>query len=135
MTNVDDAFAGLDGGEQSPENSHQKTEYASLAEFVEDFLLEMCWRDTSAASAIWCPEWWRHPAAILRLDALWRSFEALRLDPALGMSTWLLQHADPHMAVLTDPQGPFKGCNKEHISRSRKIPTDRAPRDIFLADE
>lgn len=135
MTDVDDAFAGLDGGDQPPENSHQKTEYATLTEFVEDFLLEMCWRDTSAASAIWCPEWWRHPAAILRLDALWRSFEALRLDAALGMSTWLLQHADPHMAVLTDPQGPFKGCNKQHSERQRTLPAGPAPDGLFSAAE
>lgn len=43
----------------------------------------------------------------MRLDALWRSWEALRLDPALGISVWLRDHADHHLAVLMSSDGPF----------------------------
>jgi hypothetical protein len=28
----------------------------------------------------------------------------------LGVSTWWLNHADPHMRVLMDEEGPFKKC-------------------------
>ncbi|GAB3267021.1 hypothetical protein GCM10027425_33620 [Alteromonas gracilis] len=109
--------------------------YATLDAFVNDFLATCCWVDVSTPARIWCPQWWRHDGALVRLEALWRSFEALRLDPALGISTWLRDHLDPHMAVLTDPQGPFQGCNpnKGHDSaRPRVIPTEPAPAGMFM---
>lgn len=62
------------------------------------------------ATTTWCPEWYRHAEGIYRLEALWRAWEQLRLDPALGASARLLQHADPHMRVLLDSDGPFRGC-------------------------
>ena len=30
----------------------------------------------------WCPQWWAHPEAVSRLTALWRSWEAFRLEPS-----------------------------------------------------
>ena len=55
------------------------------------------------------------PEAVSRVAALWRSREHLRLDPATGMSVWWRDHADHHMAVLLNPQGPFYNCDmKEH---------------------
>src|SRR3954463_7458930 len=49
------------------------------------------------------PLWWRRPEAVIRLEAVWRSFEALRQAPATGISVWLRDHADVHMAQLTSP--------------------------------
>lgn len=59
----------------------------------------------------WCGEWWRHPEAISRLEALWRSWEALRLDPLLGMSSWYASHLDHQLPVLTSAAGPFADCD------------------------
>lgn len=58
----------------------------------------------------WCPEWWRHPEAVVRLDAVWRAFESLRTDPATGISVWLRDHVDVHLPQLMNPKGPFRGC-------------------------
>jgi hypothetical protein len=44
------------------------------------------------------------------MESIWRAWEHLRLEPALGISTWFLNHADPHMRVLMDNKGPFKKC-------------------------
>jgi hypothetical protein len=44
------------------------------------------------------------------MEAIWRAWEHLRLEPALGVSTWWLNHADPHMRALMDKEGPFKKC-------------------------
>jgi len=55
----------------------------------------------------WSAEWWLYPEAISRLDALWRSWEALRLEPTFGMSVWWRDHADHHMRMLMSPEGPF----------------------------
>lgn len=112
--------------------------YATLDEFVQEFLLEMLWTDVEVSSKTWCPEWWRHPAAIVRLEALHRSFEHLRLDPATGISTWLRDHADYHMGLLTDSNGLFKGCSvsKGHNSqRERVIPSTPAPHGMFEVED
>lgn len=59
----------------------------------------------------WCAQWWRHAEAISRLEALWRSWEALRLDPLLGMATWYRDYLDSQLPVLTGPAGPFADCD------------------------
>lgn len=56
------------------------------------------------------PEWYKRPEALIRMEAIWRAWEHLRTEPALGISTWWLNHADPHMRVLIDKEGPFKKC-------------------------
>ena len=84
--------------------------YAHLEDFVGDYLVQVYRRSLSGPSTAWCPEWWRHPEAVIRLEALWRAWEHLRLDPATGMSVWLRDHADHHMGVLLSSDGPFKGC-------------------------
>jgi hypothetical protein len=70
----------------------------------------------------WCPQWWRHPEAVVRLEATWRSFEALRQDPATGISVWLRDHADVHMAQLMSPAGPFRGCHARDGHTSDPLP-------------
>ena len=70
----------------------------------------------------WCGEWWRHPEALGRLEALWRAWESLRLDPMLGMGTWYRDHLDHQLPILTSSAGPFADCDP-----SRHFPpeTDR----------
>jgi hypothetical protein len=62
-------------------------------------------------AARWCATWWRHPEAVVRLEALWRTWEVLRLDPAFGMATWLREHLDPQRGVLFGDEGPFQACD------------------------
>lgn len=62
-------------------------------------------------AARWCATWWRHPEAVVRLEALWRTWEVLRLDPAFGMATWLREHLDPQRGVLFGDDGPFQACD------------------------
>lgn len=69
----------------------------------------------------WCPQWWEHKEAILRIDALWRTWEAARLDSVAGISTWMLHHLDPHMTQLTSANGPFCACTQD----AHKQPTQR----------
>jgi Domain of unknown function (DUF4913) len=82
--------------------------YGSVDEFVHEFIVPVFGRRVGERAARrWCAEWWRSAEATIRLEALWRSWEHLRLDPATGMSVWLRDHADHHLAVLWDPEGPF----------------------------
>ncbi|GAA3512291.1 DUF4913 domain-containing protein [Georgenia daeguensis] len=95
------------GDETAPEEP--TLYYGSVDEFVREYLRQLFRRRVGPnTSAKWAAEWWRHPEAIVRLEALWRAWEHLRLDPATGMSVWLRDHADYHMGVLLSPDGPFK---------------------------
>ncbi|MBF6248321.1 DUF4913 domain-containing protein, partial [Nocardia elegans] len=90
----------------------EKTVYDGVVEFVENYLSLVYRRQvTDISETVWCPEWWKHAEAAVRLEALWRAWEHLRMDPATGLSVWFLDHADPHMTKLFDPRGPFKYCS------------------------
>lgn len=109
--------------------------FTSLDDFVREFLTQVVHRRLNRAVQLWCPEWWRHPEAVARLSVLWRAFEFLRQDPALGLSTWWLQHADPHLRALMHPQfGPFVACDPRDGHGDMQpggLPATRAP-DAFL---
>lgn len=72
----------------------------------------------------WCAQWREHAEAIGRLEALWRSWEALRLNPALGMVTWLTSYLDLQLPVLLSRAGPFSQCT---VDRHEPAPALPAP--------
>ncbi|MEV7562287.1 DUF4913 domain-containing protein [Streptomyces sp. NPDC089795] len=107
-------------GTPTPETKGELAEFyfADVFIFVTDYLAAMIRRPLDGTSATWCPSWWEHPEAGARLSALWLAWEHLRHDAALGMTTWWIQHADPHLKVLMDPrQGPFAACSPEGHAR------------------
>ena len=82
--------------------------YRSVDEFVRGMVVPVFRRNVwPRAEARWAARWWESAEAIIRLEAMWRSWEALRHSPATGISEWLREHADHHMAVLMSPAGPF----------------------------
>jgi uncharacterized protein DUF4913 len=86
--------------------------FPSLEVFVTEYLAPLLRRRLNRSMAVWCPKWWAHPEAVARLTSLWRAFEYLRRDPALGMSMWWTHHADPHLRALMSPDfGPFVSCD------------------------
>ncbi|WP_233500217.1 DUF4913 domain-containing protein [Gordonia sp. YC-JH1] len=72
-------------------------------------------------SRLWCRRWFEHAEAVSRLEAVWRAYESLRLDPTLGMSVWWRDHLDPHMNALTNPEGPFEGCSPTLTTPGRQL--------------
>ena len=106
--------------------------FSTLPQFVEQLLVPMYRRSLGANTLTWCAEWWRHPEAIVRLEALWRSWEHLRLDPATGMSVWLRDHLHHHIAILLSSDGPFKGCKPDqHGERLKPFPIAPPPTGLF----
>ena len=100
--------------------------YPRLDLYVEDFLAVIYERPLPNGRRTWCPQWWKHDEAVYRLQALWLSWEYMRVhDGANGPATWLVNYADPIMAVLFDVEGPFKGCSVEHGHREER-PHDEA---------
>ncbi|NNH73673.1 DUF4913 domain-containing protein [Nocardia uniformis] len=120
-----------------------KPAFTNLVDFVQQRLVFVYRRVPDSAARRWCPEWWRHDEAVLRLAALWRAYEALRRDDTgLGLSNWWLQHADPHMRVLMSVDGPFELCKKGHRDGDddgnphygiAPLPHIEADRDAFAA--
>ncbi|MCH0542660.1 DUF4913 domain-containing protein [Streptomyces sp. MUM 203J] len=104
--------AAAESREQPSGDAEAEFYFADVFAFVEEYLARMVRRRINGSSATWCPRWWAHPEAGARLSALWLAWEQLRHDSGLGLSTWWLHHADPHLRVLMDPDtGPFAACS------------------------
>lgn len=102
--------------------------YGNVVQFVEEYLLPLYRRKATT----WCPQWWKHTEATVRLQALWLSWEQLRQDPALGLSVWLRDHLDHHMPILLANDGPLKGCKPaEHRSERELLTFDPPPAGLY----
>lgn len=109
--------------------------FDSVEQFVNTYLAQIVCRRLGQGTATWCPEWWRHPEAVVRFDSLWRAFEYCATDTQTGISTWWIHHADPHLRAILDPDyGPFALCDPED-GHSRHplspLPVRFAPQEIW----
>ncbi|MGB7448006.1 MAG: DUF4913 domain-containing protein [Ornithinimicrobium sp.] len=122
----------LEGDDTPVGAAEPETRFANLPEFVSEFLVQI-WRKELLAGC-WCDQWWEHPEAVLRLEATWDAFEALRLEPGTGVSVWTRDHLDYHMRVLTTREtSPFYRCD---LTKGRHFtpepwPTKPAPAGMF----
>ena len=134
---ADDVSLVPHNGQATPELTDAAPEcyYGSLGEFA-GWLLDVYRRSTRGQARVFCPQWWKHPEAIARMDALWRAFEQLRQDPGTGMSVFWRDHADHHMSVLLDGDGPFKGCEEGHSEHPLgPLAQQEPPAVLFQRDE
>lgn len=109
--------------------------YESVDEFVREHLRYVYRRPINGRQRVWAANWWRYEEAIIRLEALWRAWEHLRLDGATGMSVWWRDHADHHMPMLMDPDGAFAAADPsapENLARKgQPLPYTRPPEGLF----
>lgn len=105
--------------------------YGSVDEFVREYLRHVYRRRIDGRNRVWAARWWEHDEAVIRLEALWRAWEHLRLDPATGMSVWLRDHADYHMAVLMDESGPFAAAEVTQTKKGDPLPYEAPPPGLF----
>jgi len=103
------------------------TRYADVYEFVHEFLVHIYARRVSRQNTRfrWCPQWYLHPEAVSRLEALWKAFEHLRHDPTLGPATWWRDYTDPTMTTLTAPDGPFTECTLDQHQNPPALPVEQ----------
>ncbi len=103
----DSAAAAAEDADPEVENH-----FPNVYVFVQDFLVKVQARPVRDGLALhWCSQWWDHPEAVSRLEALWKAFEVLRRDPGTGAATWWRDYADPTMAALSDAAGTFAKCS------------------------
>ncbi len=115
-----------------------KPVYDSVVSFVENYVSLVYQRQvTDTTDTVWCPEWWQHPEAVARLDALWRAWEFLRQQDTTGLSTWFIEHADMHMKRLMDPRGPFRYCSARHGHKDllSPLPNLAAPGEMWSSPD
>lgn len=118
----------------------QGTYFANLPDFVENYLA-LVFEQELGQTRTWCPNWWEHDGAAMRLQALWMSWEQLRAqDPAMGMAVWLTSYADPIMNVLLSTTGPFNRCsverghNPQRPHEDGRLPCTPPPPGLFDRD-
>lgn len=118
-----------------PEAAEPRLYYGSVDEFVREFLRHAYRRKIDGRHRVWAARWWEYDEAVMRLEALWRAWEHLRLDATTGMSVWWRDHADHHMAVLTDPDGPFYAADPTSETNQAKkgapLPYEPPPAGLF----
>ena len=109
-----DDGSGSDEADPAPEAPREEPAellYSNPLEFFVNVLGPSYVREVNGGSEfVWCPQWYKHVEGLSRVETIWRAWEHLRAEGALGLSTWWLNHADPHMRVLMAPNGPFKKC-------------------------
>ena len=106
--------------------------FGSLLEFVVEHLGPVYARNTSP-TVRWCASWWDHAEALYRLEALWRTWELYRLEPRLGIASWLRDDLDPQLRELTSPTGPFASCTADRHSPVKALRTNQPP-EGYLTD-
>ena len=105
--------------------------FGSLLEFVVEHFGPVYARNTSP-TVRWCASWWDHAEAIYRLEALWRTWELYRLEPRLGIASWLRDYLDPQLRELTSPSGPFAACTQDRHSPVKALRTNQPPQEYLI---
>ncbi len=130
--------AGKTAAEESSSNTAGPVEgdqpkpfYDGPEEFLHEQLLPLYNRILDTKNGKWCRQWFLHPEAVSRVDALWRAWEHFRLDGTTGMSVWWKDHTDVHMAVLLSQKGPFHACSSTRHNAPEPFPCDIAPEGWF----
>ncbi|NCD20138.1 MAG: DUF4913 domain-containing protein [Actinobacteria bacterium] len=125
------AWADLDDQDSVDTTAEEpKTYYTNVDDFVRNSLRPIYRRPINARTTFWAADWWRHPEAVLRLAAMWRSWEQARHDPATGMATWLRDTVDYHMNILMSAQGPF-GTSQDTCDPGEPLPYTQPPSALF----
>lgn len=112
----------MEGGPITEEDEQEEVElqFGSVDEFVRDYLRHMYRRRIDGRNRVWSARWWENGEAIVRLEALWRSWEYLRQDPSTGMSVWWRDHADYQLSILISPDGPFADAADDPENTNRR---------------
>jgi len=84
----------------------------------------------------WCPSWWAHPEAIVRLTALWRTWEAARAsEDDTAMADWVRAYLDAiNPVLLAADAGPFASCAPDRHSEQAPMPLTAPPADYWTED-
>ena len=131
---VSDELDALDDDGEEVEEEAPALYYGSVDEFLREYLRSAYRRRIDGRHRMWAARWWEYDEAVIRLEALWRAWEELRLDPATGGSIWWRDHADHHMPILMSPDGPFAQLTDGDENKCKQgdpLPYANPPEGLF----
>lgn len=127
------AESTVHGGDTTAPGAEEIPElyYGSTDEFVREYLRHVYKRKVDGQHTFWSAQWWKSAEAVARLEALWRAWEHLRLDPSTGPSVWWRDHADSHLRVLMSSSGPFSKEVDTTSTIRDPLPYEQPPDGLF----
>lgn len=107
--------------------------YSTLEEWIDDWLAPNVLRPGGLGGA-WCAQWWAHPEAAARLEALWMAWEAARTEGGEALSRWWTVDWASHWKALSSKTGTFNSCSAtKHREVSDPLPCNPIPE--WLSDD
>jgi len=113
---LDDALDD-DLEDEEPGEGRIEPKFANVVEFVQGYFLPVIRRRISDndGGLSWDSRWWAYPEVVARLTALHYAWEEARAsDSASAMSSWWIQHLEPHLRVILDGDtGPMANAKSD----------------------
>lgn len=110
---------GADGGPwTTPSKITYKLDYPDVFTWYEQWFRHAYQRRVDGRQRRWTGTWYTNLEALTRMESMWRAWEAGRQDSEVGGSLWFLNHADEHMKILMDPDGPFAHLTPEQVGKT-----------------
>ncbi|MFD6401165.1 DUF4913 domain-containing protein [Nocardia sp. NPDC060249] len=102
--------------EEAPAPPERK--FATVIDWVEGYLVKIVRRKLNPLAGkglSWDERWWMYPEVVARLLALHEAWEEARAsDSGSAMSSWWIQHLEPHLRVILDGDtGPMSLAAKD----------------------
>ncbi|ETT23809.1 hypothetical protein D092_20850 [Rhodococcus ruber Chol-4] len=118
----------------SPQKKEPK--FANVIEWVNGFFLPVIRRRISDndGGLSWDPRWWAYPEVVARLTALHQAWEEARVSDSMSaMSSWWIQHLEPHLRVILDGDtGPMANAKADRSFMGwPAMPADPVPSNVI----
>jgi len=114
----------------------KEPKFANVIEWVNGFFLPVIRRRISDndGGLSWDPRWWAYPEVVARLSALHQAWEEARVSDSMSaMSSWWIQHLEPHLRVILDGDtGPMANAKSDRSFMGwPTMPTDPIPSNVL----
>lgn len=127
---LDPARARDVSGQFGARMRRSETYYPNLAAFVERFVANVfCYHQSASVNMQWVSDWWRYPALVFPLDAMWRAYENARKAPG-QMMIFYIQAASMLDRVFDKDRGIVASLDyKQNLTRKGEpLPCERPNR-------
>jgi hypothetical protein len=138
-----DQSSGESSGEVKKATEEDKTFFVNVFDFVISYLAKVYAENTTQTSKrVWLNDWWKYPAVVSRLNALWISWEKSYKGNVLD--TWFLNVAEHMMRYLCDKETGVMthyisddASNLVRVRKGEYLPTEDPPMTWYqsIADE
>ncbi|WP_349829061.1 DUF4913 domain-containing protein [Brevibacterium litoralis] len=77
--------------------------------------------------------WWEYSEVVQRIEALWLSWEKMRLEGGPGLVAFFRDYLDPMMNVILSKDGPFARYSPGRVQQDRlpQLPSAPPPPGLF----